>query len=559
MRQFLAGAGVACTAVAVYHLLRRYLPPAQLDAEVQEAAEDAKEQHSIRIASSLTVAPTKRRRVAVYGGAFDPITNGHLQLSTEIIHSGQVDEMWICPSGPRPDKPSLSSPGYRCAMAEIAVNQGVAPSFPILVVDHEVKEAATLAGADGSVATYDSLRYLAEKHRDCEISFVIGSDWLRPGTDIRKWTSKEGTTGEQLLNEFDFLVLPRPGYEVEELSAFGPRMKWLALPGAFQMAESNAASTEVRKRAKQEWKDDPLRGRSMLALNGLVQPGVLAFILRNELYKAAGSAAAAAPAPSAKRTKRTKRTNVGLLGGAFSPITNTHMQLASEVVISGMVDEVWIVPCGPRPDKPSLKVSAQQRYIMCCLAVFTTLSPDFPVRVSDHEVTHGAMATYDSLCWLAQTFPLHDFSWVIGSDWLQPGTDIRQWESKEGKTGDQLLNEFDFLVAPRTGYDVDRPLSDFGPRFKWMALPNGFTLAESNASSTEVRQRAKYTYGRHLGRGNAGIMALVAMDGLVPPAVLAYIIRHQLYKDLAYKETFRKAIEKVGRGAGSEKVALAKP
>ena len=159
--------------------------------------------------ASVQVSSTrKRRRVGVYGGAFDPITNGHLQLATEIIHSGQVDEMWLCPCGARPDKPTMTQPGYRCAMAELAVNQGVAPSFPLYVVDHEVKEP-TLAGADGSVATYDSLRFLAEQHKDCDISFVIGSDWLRPGTDLRLWTSKEGKTGDRLLSEFDFLVLPR--------------------------------------------------------------------------------------------------------------------------------------------------------------------------------------------------------------------------------------------------------------------------------------------------------------------------------------------------------------
>jgi hypothetical protein len=50
------------------------------------------------------------KRVAIYGGAFNPITNGHLQLATEIVHSGIVDEVWICPCGPRPDKPNVLPP-----------------------------------------------------------------------------------------------------------------------------------------------------------------------------------------------------------------------------------------------------------------------------------------------------------------------------------------------------------------------------------------------------------------------------------------------------------------
>lgn len=83
------------------------------------------------------------------------------------------------------------------------------------------------------------------------------------------------------------------------------------------------------------------------------------------------------------------------------------------------------------------------------------VSPSFPIKVTDHEVTQGErMATYDSLCHLRAAHPDCVFSFVIGSDWLQPGTDLRQWESKEGKTGERLLNEFDFIVFPRSGYEV---------------------------------------------------------------------------------------------------------
>ena len=36
-------------------------------------------------------------------------------------------------------------------------------------------------------------------------------------------------------------------------------------------------------------------------------------------------------------------------------------------------------------------------------------------------------------------------------------------------------------------YNASTDLTSFGPRFKWLDMPDGFTLAESNASSTEVR------------------------------------------------------------------------
>jgi hypothetical protein len=94
--------------------------------------------------------------------------------------------------------------------------------------------------------------------------------------------------------------------------------------------------------------------------------------------------------------------------------------------------------------------------------------------------------------------------------------------------GHKLVNEFDFLVLPRPGYPVP-DLSAFGPRFSWLKFANNFSLVESNASSTEVRKRAKYSWKqKHAERGGS----LSAMEGLVPPAVLAFALRYKLFKDL---------------------------
>ena len=64
---------------------------------------------------------------------------------------------------------------------------------------------------------------LRAAHPDCDFAFVVGSDWLQPGTDLRQRTSSDPSdptgeraivTGDRLVEEFDFLVVPRPGYDV---------------------------------------------------------------------------------------------------------------------------------------------------------------------------------------------------------------------------------------------------------------------------------------------------------------------------------------------------------
>ncbi|CAE7554370.1 nadD [Symbiodinium sp. CCMP2456] len=236
---------------------------------------------------------------------------------------------------------------------------------------------------------------------------------------------------------------------------------------------------------------------------------------------------------------------VAIYGGAFDPPTNSHLTCAAEIVHSGCADEVWLVPCGPRPDKPKLKTPAIDRYCMCQIAVNTVFSPDFPVKVSDVDIGKKMAAfTYDLLVELKERSPSTEFAFVIGSDWLQPGTNLAEWTSlnpewKEGMpeaqreivTGHKLLQEFEFLVVPRPGYDVARTEADptglraFGPRLRWMEMPEQFHFIEGNLSSTEIRTRTQYTWRVKEAAKGGG-----AIEGLVPPGVLAYIRRGRLYR-----------------------------
>jgi len=238
-----------------------------------------------------------------------------------------------------------------------------------------------------------------------------------------------------------------------------------------------------------------------------------------------------------------ERRRVAIYGGAFDPVTNSHLTCASEIVHSGQADEVWLVPCGPRPDKPGLKTKPLHRYVMTQIAVNTTFTPEFPIKVSDIECfEEEAFFTYDLLCSLRDKNPDSDFVFVIGSDWLQSGTNIASWTSKnmnwkEGDpkhivTGDKLLAEFDFLVVQRPGYVVERSPDDptglkrFGPRLQWLSMPDSMTFIEGNLSSTEIRKRTEHSWRV---RDAVEHHCLNTIEGLVPPGVLAYIRRTRLY------------------------------
>ena len=53
------------------------------------------------------------------------------------------------------------------------------------------------------------------------------------------------------------------------------------------------------------------------------------------------------------------------------------------------IDEVWMVPCGTRKDKPSLTTSPEMRLQMVELAIKDFFPPDYPIKTSDIEVKNG--------------------------------------------------------------------------------------------------------------------------------------------------------------------------
>merc|ERR1719343_458085 len=106
--------------------------------------------------------------------------------------------------------------------------------------------------------------------------------------------------------------------------------------------EGNLSSTEIRKRTAIAAKALGIHQASVLhSIDGLVPRGVLSYIWRHGFYL---------PEPPAPP----ERIKVAVYGGAFDPITNSHLTCAAQIVHSQCADEVWLVPCGPRPDKPGL-------------------------------------------------------------------------------------------------------------------------------------------------------------------------------------------------------------
>lgn len=136
-----------------------------------------------------------RQRIAVYGGTFDPIHNGHLRVAEAILKAFAMDRMLFVPAFVPPHKrlQQISSPFHRLAMLALATAEQ--PQMFVSAIELEAPQRPY---------TIETLSRLKTELGDVQLFFVMGADSFR---DVTMWREHE-----RLLTEFDVIVATRPGY-----------------------------------------------------------------------------------------------------------------------------------------------------------------------------------------------------------------------------------------------------------------------------------------------------------------------------------------------------------
>lgn len=200
----------------------------------------------------------------------------------------------------------------------------------------------------------------------------------------------------------------------------------------------------------------------------------------------------------------TLRPRVGIVGGTFDPIHVGHLAAAREVQEALGLDKVRFIPSARPPHRPdSPGASGYHRLQMARLAV-----ADMPGwEVSDLELAReGKSYTYDTLTTIGREglSPLQIF-FITGADaFAEIGTWYRYPD---------VLTLANFVVVDRPG----TALASLRQRLPEDTARSNVILLEANTpavSATDIRGR--------VARGES-------IDGLVPPAVSAYIKKNSLY------------------------------
>ena len=192
---------------------------------------------------------SKRRRIGVMGGTFDPIHHGHLVAASEVAAALSLDEVVFVPTGQPWHKKAVSSAEHRYLMTVIATAAN--PQFTVSRIDID---------RPGVTYTVDTLRDLSSLMPDSDLFFISGADAI---AQILAWKEID-----EIWPLAEFIAVSRPGHNLELPEAPEGNISVLEVPAL------SISSTNIRQRAgdsKPIWY--------------LVPDGVVQYIAKHKLYE----------------------------------------------------------------------------------------------------------------------------------------------------------------------------------------------------------------------------------------------------------------------------------
>ena len=192
---------------------------------------------------------SRRRRIGVMGGTFDPIHHGHLVAASEVAAALSLDEVVFVPTGQPWHKKAVSSAEHRYLMTVIATAAN--PQFTVSRIDID---------RPGVTYTVDTLRDLSSLMPDADLFFISGADAI---AQILAWKEID-----EIWPLAEFIAVSRPGHNLELPEAPEGNISVLEVPAL------SISSTNIRQRAgdsKPIWY--------------LVPDGVVQYIAKHKLYE----------------------------------------------------------------------------------------------------------------------------------------------------------------------------------------------------------------------------------------------------------------------------------
>lgn len=198
---------------------------------------------------------TSAKTIGLFGGSFNPPHVAHVLIVGWAFAVGEVDEVWIIPTGGHPFGKPLAPFEDRLQMCRLAF---ACYGERVRMLDSEREQRVHYS--------VDTVRRLTERNADLRWRWIIGSDALAQSAEWKDF--------KELSRMAPPLVIRRMGHAARNARTQSSEA------GGSEFTPPDVSSTFIRDRLA-----GPQEGYADLA--GLVPHSVLAYIRRHRLYESA--------------------------------------------------------------------------------------------------------------------------------------------------------------------------------------------------------------------------------------------------------------------------------
>jgi nicotinate-nucleotide adenylyltransferase len=188
---------------------------------------------------------------------------------------------------------------------------------------------------------------------------------------------------------------------------------------------------------------------------------------------------------------------IGLFFGSFNPIHIGHLAIANYFAEFTDLEKIWLVISPQSPFKPKRNLLAEHhRFYMAQMA----LEDDWKISPTNIEF-HLPKPSYtvDTLTYLSEKYPQHNFNLILGSDNL---THLHKW-----KNFNELIRQYPIYVYPRPSVDP----SEYEGRYQFTIVNAPLIEISSSFIRDSIKQGRDIRY-------------------FLPPRVYSYVKEMHFYE-----------------------------
>jgi nicotinate-nucleotide adenylyltransferase len=161
--------------------------------------------------------------------------------------------------------------------------------------------------------------------------------------------------------------------------------------------------------------------------------------------------------------------NIGLFFGSFNPIHTGHLIIANNFLNETKLDKIWFVVSPVNPFKINSDLLDERARLFL---VNIAIQNDERIVASDVEFQLPKPSfTINTLLFLKDAYPDHEFSIIMGSDNFR---DLDEWKDYE-----DIISNYKVLIYLRTGFEVKNKIN---------ADAEVLNASILDISSTEIRR-----------------------------------------------------------------------